>query len=90
MTIVPMESQHYGVQITEGHVTTSHRVAVPADVLEELALADVDPARVVEETIDFLLDREPATNIPDEVSIAELEQRYPDFVDELRDRVTTR
>ena len=42
---------------------------MPPAVLDDLAMSEFDPARVVEETIDFLLDREPATSLPDEISI---------------------
>ena len=88
--ITAMEPEHYGVQVTEGGVTTSCRVAVPPAVLDDLAMSDLDPARVVEETIDFLLDREPATSLQGEISIDDLQHRYHDFYDELRARVAPR
>src|SRR5205809_6613308 len=90
MMITAMEPEHYGVQITEGDLTTSHRVVVPETVLDELAMTDVDPGRVVEETIDFPLDRQPASNLADEASVADFHQRDPVFDEVLRTRVATR
>lgn len=85
--ITAMEPGHFGVQVTEGTVTASARVQVPDDVLDDLALVDVPAERVVEETIAFLLEREPATAIPRELSITDVARRYPEYYDELRARL---
>ena len=58
------------------------------ELLDELGLTGADPARVVDETIGFLLDREPATNIQPELTLAEVVDRYEGFVDELRARLS--
>ena len=84
ITITPMEPGHYGVQITEGDTTTSHRVAVPDALLDDLGLNGVDPELVVRETIGFLLDREPATSIMEEFSLEQVPGFFPDYYDELR------
>ena len=87
ITITPMEPGHYGVQISEGDTTTSHRVAVPDALLDDLGLNGVDPELVVRETIGFLLDREPATSIMDEFSLEQVSGFFPDYYDELRARL---
>ncbi len=87
ITITPMEPGHYGVQISEGDTTTSHRVAVPDALLDDLGLNGVDPELVVRETIGFLLDREPATSIMDEFSLEQVPGFFPDYYDELRARL---
>lgn len=87
ITVTAKEPGRYGVQVTEGETTTSHRVAVPDALLGDLGLEGVDPDLVVRETIGFLLDREPATSIMDEFSLDQVSGFFPDFYDELRARV---
>ncbi len=87
ITITPMEPGHYGVQVTEGDTTTSHRVAVPDGLLDDLGMNGVDAGLVVRETIGFLLDREPATSILGEFSLDQVPGFFPDFYDELRARL---
>ncbi len=89
ITITAMEPGHYGVQVTEGDTTTSHRVAVPDDLLDDLGLAGVDAELLVRETFGFLLDREPATSILREFSLDQVPQYFPDYYDELRARLVT-
>lgn len=88
IAITAMEPEHYGVQVTEGDVTSSHRVHVPPELLDELGLGGADPDSVVRETVEFLLDREPATAIDPEVTLADLAERYPDFAVELAARLS--
>ena len=87
ITITAMEPGRYGVQVTEGDTTTSHRVTVPDALLDDLGLDDVDPELVVRETFGFLLDREPATSILDEFSLDQVPDFFPDYHDELRSRL---
>ena len=89
ITVTAMEPGTYGVQVTEGDTTTSHRVTVPEALLDDLGLVDVEPELVVRETIGFLLDREPATSILAEFSLEQVPGFFPDFYDELRSRLQT-
>ena len=77
ITITPMEPGHFGVQVSEGDTTTSHRVAVSDATLDQLGLADADRERVVRESFDFLLEREPATSIMSEFSLADISRFLP-------------
>jgi hypothetical protein len=88
IAVVEMEPEHFGVQVEEGDTITSHRVHVPGALLEDLAMTDVEPATIVTETIAFLLDREPATSILPEFSVADVPKHFPDFYDELRARLS--
>lgn len=88
IAVVPMEPETYGVQVEEGDTITSHRVHLPAALLDDLAMTEVDPATIVTETIAFLLDREPATSILEEFSVADVPKHFPDFYDELRARLS--
>lgn len=87
IAVTPMEPGHFGVQVTEGHETSSVRVAVPDGLLDDLALFDVPAERVVEETIGFLLEREPYSSLQGELDLHSVAGRYPEYYEELRARL---
>ena len=90
ITITPMEPDHFGVRVSEGDTTTSHRVRVSPAFVDDLALDDVDPEVLVRESFGFLLDREPATSILSDFALDDIPRYFPEYYDELRSRVTTR
>lgn len=83
IAITAMEPGHFGVQVTEGITTTSHRVSVSAALLDDLGLGEVEPEKVVRESILFLLDREPGPSIQDEFSLEDIPRYFPEYYDEL-------
>jgi hypothetical protein len=85
--VTPMEPGWYGVQVTEGHLTTSHRVHIPDDIRLDAGLGEVDDETLVREALGFLLEREPATAIQREFSLEEIGRTFPEFYDEMRSRV---
>ncbi len=87
ITITPVDLEWFGVQIEEGGTTSSHRVQAPAALLEDLGLADVDRERVVRESLEFLLEREPPSSILGEFSLDVIPRYFPDYYDELRRRL---
>jgi hypothetical protein len=89
IAITPMEPGWFGVQVTEGHETTSHRVQVPEDLPLDLGVPDAEPDLLVRESFEFLLEREPVTAISREFALDEISRTFDDFYDELRTRVTT-
>jgi hypothetical protein len=89
ITVHPLAEHEYAVEVTEGTTQTRHRVVVPPDLLDDLGLVDVDEQRVVRESIEFLLDREPATSIYEEFPLDTVASRFPDFADELRARLAS-
>ena len=86
--IQPLAEHEYAVDVTEGTTHTRHRVIVTTELLDDLGLAGADEQRVVHETIEFLLEREPATSIYDEFPLDTVASLFPDFADELRTRLT--
>jgi hypothetical protein len=82
-----LADHEYAVDVTEGTTRTRHRVIVPPELLEDLGLIDADEQAVVRESIEFLLDREPATSIYEEFPLDTVASRFPDFADELRLRL---
>src|SRR5207247_9388832 len=79
IVITPLERGRYRAELTEGHLTTSHRVIVPDGLLDEVGLVGADEERVVRETMRFLLEREPATSILPEFALDDVPRYFEDF-----------
>lgn len=83
MEIVPLGPREFAVEVTEGHQRTGHRVTVPESFDEEPGLAGIDPEVIVRESFAFLLEREPATSILREFSLADISRYFPEYRGEL-------
>lgn len=83
----PMGEREYAVVLTEGIDTTHHRVVVPEELLDELALDEDDADRLVEEAMAFLLEREHADAVPADLVLSSLIEDYEDFLPEMRTRL---
>lgn len=88
MRVVSMAPNEFGVEVEEGHEVTGHKVRVPEAFLDDLLLTGVDQEVIVRETIEFLLEREPATAILPEFSLEDVSRYFPDFPEELQRRLT--
>ncbi|MDQ1492724.1 MAG: hypothetical protein QOD57_43 [Actinomycetota bacterium] len=88
MRVVPMAPGEFGVEVEEGNEVTGHKVRLPPSFLDDLLLTDVDQELIVRETIDFLLEREPATSILPEFSLVDVTRYFPDFPEELQRRLS--
>lgn len=78
----------YGATVHDGNDTTHHQVTMSPALLDDLLVPDVDTARVAEETIRYLLDRETGDAIPHDVDLDHLSNHDHAFLGELRARVT--
>lgn len=87
ISVYPLEPGRYGVEVTEGDTTTTHKVAIPDDLLHHLGVTNLDPVAVVQETFAFLLDREPASSILPDFSLDDVPRYFPDFYEQLRVRL---
>jgi hypothetical protein len=85
--VTPLNQGAFGVKVTEGEVTTDHRVTVPPALVDDLGLAVTEPEDIVRESIAFLLEREPATSILPEFSLDEIGRYFPEFISELPRRL---
>jgi hypothetical protein len=79
--------REFGVEVTEGEESTSHRVIVPETLLAGWGLDDSDAEAVVRESFAFLLEREPASSILPEFSLAIIPRYFPEYSEELPDRL---
>ncbi len=88
MRVVAMAPGEYGVEVEEGNEVTGHKVRLPQAFLDDLLLGDVDEERIVRETFDFLLEREPANSILPEFSLDDVSRYFPEFPAELQRRLS--
>lgn len=77
----------YGAEVHEGEDTTFHKVTLSQAFLDDLLVPDAATAKVAEETIHYLLDREPGVAIPPEVDLDHLANHDHEFLTELRARL---
>ena len=85
--ITPAGPHEFGVEVTEGDETTSHKVIVPPSLLDDWGLEETDSEDVIRESFAFLMEREPATSILPEFSLAIISRYYPEYKDELPERL---
>jgi hypothetical protein len=64
-------------------------VRVTQGFVDDLQLHDVPEDEIVRASIGYLLDREPGTSIPDELTLDHLGRDEPGYYDELRARLTS-
>lgn len=71
----------------ESSTTTTHRVTVSPDYHRELTDGDASPEKLVEESFEFLLEREPNTSILSSFDLPVIGRYFPEYEDEIRKRV---
>jgi hypothetical protein len=76
-------------EVDDGRTAGRHEVIVAADDAERLAVArgQADVERLVYETFDFLLDREPRSSILDWFDLTAVESYFPGFEAEMARRL---
>jgi hypothetical protein len=88
LTITELEPGTFGVQVEEGHETTSHQIRLDDDFLDDAGLDTFEREALVRETFEFLLEREPATAIMSEFGLDDVQRFFPDLVEELARRLS--
>jgi hypothetical protein len=87
LRVVSMAPGEFGVEVEEGNEVSGHKVRLPPAFLDDLLLRGVDEEQIVRETMDFLLEREPATSILPEFSLEDVTRYFPEFPEELQRRL---
>ena len=87
ISITALDEGAFGVEVVEGQRSTRHRVTVPPALLDALGLDDGDAERVVRESFEFLLEREPPTSILLEFSLDAITRYFPEYEQELKTRL---
>jgi hypothetical protein len=88
IVVHPLGPGRYAVDVSEGAITTHHKVSVPAGLLDDIGLTGADGQALVREAFAYLLAREPVTAIGRDFPIDQMAQHHADFWDELRVRLT--
>ena len=65
----------------------THSVTVPQSLIKELDLPEDDLGRIVRESFEFLLEREPASSIMREFSLDVIPTYFPEYKEELPKRL---
>ncbi len=86
IAVTPQGQRTYGVEVREGSKTSHHQVEVPDGFVDGLA-PGADPARVVQESFAFLLEREPATSILARFALPVIGNYFPEYRSELSRRL---
>jgi len=86
----PLGPGHFCAEIHEGGIERYCEVVIDANLLDDMALIDVDQRHVVEETIGFLLERRTAAALPERISIRDVDRMEPDYRTELTARLAAR
>jgi hypothetical protein len=87
--VIPMAPGEFGVECREGDTTTNHKVSVPERMLDDIGLPRLDPLHLVEESFEFLLEREPNTSIMKEFALTDIARFFPEYVEEMRTRLAS-
>jgi hypothetical protein len=77
----------YDVTVTDGASVTKHEIRVAPDDLTNLGVADHDPRAVVEESMRFLLERDPKEAIMSSFGLPTITGFFPEYPDEIRRRM---
>lgn len=87
MKIEVLDQDRYIVQIPNDDEPVTILVRASADATARLGPAAVSDTRVVEATIDYLVARQGAEDLPQELDIEDVFSAYDDFEGELRRRL---
>ena len=79
IAVTGLGDHRFGVDVTDGGTTTSHRVTVPATLIERWDLTEADEQAAVRESLLFLLEREPASSIMSEFSLTVISRYFPEY-----------
>lgn len=85
ITVVPTGSREFDVTVEDSG--TEHHVTVPEGLIEDLSLPEDDLEKVVRESFEFLLEREPASSIMPEFSLDVIPTYFPEYEEELPKRL---
>lgn len=85
--VLPAAPGVFRVQCQSDEGVTNHDVTVPERLLDDIGLPRLDPMRLVEATLVYLLEREPNTSIQRELHLSDVARFFPGYTAEMRDRL---
>ncbi len=88
LSVTAMGPQEFGVTVSGEGVETSHKVTVPQSLVDDLGMPELNVEILVQESFEFLLEREPPTSILREFPLTTISDYFPEYLDELRRRLS--
>lgn len=88
LQVTPMGPQEFGVTVSGEGAETGHKVTVPAALVDDLGLPEVDEETLVRESFHFLLERESPASILREFPLTAISNYFPEYLSELRRRLS--
>jgi hypothetical protein len=85
--IVLVNESEYAVRTEADGQSVESLFRVDPDYLDRIGLAQIDGARVVEETAYFLAEHQPVIDFPPMVDLEDIAAAYEDFPQQLRKRL---
>ena len=82
--VEPISEKVYRVTV-HGDTVTTHEVTVDPSYWRRLGGAEIDGARLVEKSFEFLLQREPNAQILRKFDLSVIQQYFPEYEAEIRD-----
>jgi hypothetical protein len=86
--VAQLAAETFRVTVTDRGLSTVHEVTLPRHARHGLGLHGVPPVRIVDESLRFLLEREPPDRIDSRLLLPAIAGRYPEYPEEIRVRVT--
>jgi hypothetical protein len=78
----------FDVEVHQGATTTHHVVSVPANLPARLGAPELDRARLVRVSFDFLLAREPAQSILRRFDLDVISRYFPEYLEDMASRLS--
>ena len=88
--IQELDGQTYLASITDEETTVDIRITVTPAGLERIGMAAGDQPRIVRETLQYLLERQRADELPDTLDLEDVAAAYDDYIDDICRRVAHR
>ncbi len=86
ISIEKVDEGRFSVTVSN-HTETTHDVTVDKPYWEMLTGGDVAMETLVEESFEFLLEREPSTSILPSFNLSSIMRYFPEYEDEIKKRV---
>ena len=87
IAITSVGDREFRVQVRDGGGETTHQVTVPEGIDDAVVPDEHDLERVVRESFEFLLEREPASSILGRFSLTDIGRYFPEYPEELSRRL---
>ena len=90
LDVEPVGGHDYLVRVRQGEERVDILIQATPDVLQRPGLGGLTEARIVEATAEFLVERQFAADLPQELDLDDVAAAYDNYLDELELRLSRR